>query len=151
MFPLRSGPFRRSALPGMCRVKRLAERISFAALSSSHWSFLLGWCCGCTFRFSSWEAGGFEETPRFPRRAPRARDAAASPNRDRSMLKLYRREGGKVTAYHEAWAHGSMITEHWGAIGERGDTCEHRFNKKLSEGENLRQVLAGAIMAGYEQ
>jgi hypothetical protein len=67
------------------------------------------------------------------------------------MLKLYRREGGKVTAYHEAWAHGSMITEHWGAIGERGDTCEHRFNKKLSEGENLRQVLAGAIMAGYEQ
>jgi hypothetical protein len=66
------------------------------------------------------------------------------------MLKLYRREGGKVMAYHEAWTHGSKITEHWGALGERGQTREHRLNKKLSEEENIRQVLANSIKAGYE-
>ncbi|MGO9466620.1 MAG: hypothetical protein ACLQIB_18355 [Isosphaeraceae bacterium] len=66
------------------------------------------------------------------------------------MLKLYRREAGKVAAYHEAWAHGSTITEHWGPIGERGETREHRLNKKLSEDENLKQVLAKALAVGFQ-
>jgi hypothetical protein len=65
------------------------------------------------------------------------------------MLKLYRRERGKVVAYHEAW-HGSQITEHWGRLGERGETREHRINEQLSEEDNIRQVLANAIAAGYE-
>ena len=66
------------------------------------------------------------------------------------MFKLYLRENGKVAAYHEAWTHGSKITEHWGPIGERGETREHRLNKKLNEDENLLQVLAKALAAGYQ-
>jgi hypothetical protein len=66
------------------------------------------------------------------------------------MLKLYRRENEKIMAYHEAWCHGSKVTEHWGKLGERGETREHCFNKELSEEGNTRQVLAGAIAAGYE-
>ncbi len=66
------------------------------------------------------------------------------------MLKLYRREAGKVAAYREAWVHGSRITEHWGQIGERGETREHRLNKKLSEDENLKQVLAKALAVGFQ-
>lgn len=66
------------------------------------------------------------------------------------MLKLYLRNAGRVTAYHEAWADGSRITEHWGPLGERGKTRMHRRNKKLSEKANLKQVLKPAITAGFE-
>ena len=66
------------------------------------------------------------------------------------MFKLYLHENGKVAAYHEAWTDDSKITEHWGPIGERGETREHRLNKKLSEDENLLQVLAKALAAGYQ-
>ncbi len=66
------------------------------------------------------------------------------------MLKLYRRNAGRIDAYHEAWVHGSKITEHWGPLGERGESREHRRNKKLSEDENLKHVLKRPIVAGYE-
>jgi hypothetical protein len=66
------------------------------------------------------------------------------------VLKLYRRNAGRVTAYHEAWADGSKITEHCGPLGERGETRQHRRNKKLSEKANLKQVLKRAMAAGYE-
>jgi hypothetical protein len=66
------------------------------------------------------------------------------------VIKLYRREAGKVVAYHEAWIHGSKITEHWGTLGERGETCEHGLDEKLSQHDNLQKVLAKALAAGYE-
>jgi predicted DNA-binding WGR domain protein len=66
------------------------------------------------------------------------------------MLKLYRRENGKLQAYHEAWIHGADITEHWGLIGARGETQHHRVDVNLSSEENLRLILAKAVGAGYE-
>ena len=66
------------------------------------------------------------------------------------MFKLYRRNAGRVTAYHEVWADGATITEHWGPLGERGETRQRRRNKKLSEKANLKQVLKQAIAAGYK-
>jgi hypothetical protein len=56
----------------------------------------------------------------------------------------------RVLHYHEAWAHGSKITEHWGRVGERGETVEHKRNKKLSEEENLQQVLSEPLSEGFE-
>lgn len=66
------------------------------------------------------------------------------------MLKLYRREGDKVTAYHEAWVHGAKVIEHWGPLGERGESREHPRDKKLSPKKNIQQVLAAAVKAGYK-
>jgi hypothetical protein len=37
------------------------------------------------------------------------------------MLKLYKRMK-RVLHYHEARLHGAKITEHWGKVGERGET-----------------------------
>ena len=65
------------------------------------------------------------------------------------MLKLYKRIE-LVLHYHEAWAQGSMITEHWGKVGARGETAEHKRNKKLSEEDNLKQVLSEPLAEGYE-
>lgn len=66
------------------------------------------------------------------------------------MLKLYRFENGKPVAYHEAWVHGSKVVEHWGPLGERGESREHRVDRKLSEEENVERILQPALTEGYE-
>jgi hypothetical protein len=66
------------------------------------------------------------------------------------MIKLFRRQDGRVTAYHEAWVHGTKIVEHWGSLGEKGSTREHRLDKKISEEENIQRVLAVALSQGFE-
>lgn len=65
------------------------------------------------------------------------------------MLKLYKRIK-RVLYYHEAWVHGSKITEHWGRVGERGETAEHKRNKKLSDEENLEEILSNPLSEGFE-
>lgn len=64
------------------------------------------------------------------------------------MLKLYKRIK-RVLHYHEAWVHGAKITEHWGIVGQRGETTEHKRNKKLSEEKNLEEVLAKPLAEGF--
>lgn len=64
------------------------------------------------------------------------------------MLKLYKRIK-RVLHYHEAWANGGKITEHWGIVGERGETAEHKRNKKLSEEKNIEQVLSRPLAEGF--
>jgi hypothetical protein len=65
------------------------------------------------------------------------------------MLKLYKRIK-RILHYHEAWAHGAKITEHWGKVGERGETTQHKRNKKLREENNLQQILAKPLSEGFE-
>jgi hypothetical protein len=65
------------------------------------------------------------------------------------MHTLYKRIK-RVLHYHEAWAHGAKITEHWGIVGERGETAEHKRNKKLGEEKNLEQVLSKSLADGFE-
>lgn len=65
------------------------------------------------------------------------------------MLKLYKRIKS-VLHYHEAWVQGAKITEHWGKVGDRGETAEYKRNRKLSEEKNLQQVLSTPLSEGYE-
>lgn len=55
------------------------------------------------------------------------------------MRKLYRRARGGIE-YHEAWVHGSTLTEHWGKLGERGETRDHRVKRRSSD-EAVERVL----------
>ena len=64
------------------------------------------------------------------------------------MLKLYKRIN-QILHYHEAWAHGAKITEHWGIVGERGETAEHKRNNKLSEEKDVGQVLSKPLAEGF--
>lgn len=64
------------------------------------------------------------------------------------MIKLYKRIK-RVLHYHEAWTHGAKIIEHWGIVGKRGKTVEHKRNKKLSEEDNLEQILSKPIAEGF--
>ena len=66
------------------------------------------------------------------------------------MLKLYRRENGRIISYHEAWVHDSTLIEHWGSLGQRGSTREHSVDPSLSKEENIEKVLSEALKQGYE-
>ena len=64
------------------------------------------------------------------------------------MLKLYKRIDG-VLHFHEAWASGSKIVEHWGVAGERGQTAEHKLPKKTDPKSAVADVLGKAVAQGY--
>jgi hypothetical protein len=65
------------------------------------------------------------------------------------MIKLYKRIDGELY-YHEAWSHKSIVTEHWGKVGERGESAEHKRNKKLSDEDDIKRVLAKSMSNGFE-
>jgi hypothetical protein len=66
------------------------------------------------------------------------------------MLKLYKRVNGSLR-YHEAWCNKTKITEHWGSVGERGATREHKKPKEKSEEAALAEVLKTPLGDGYAQ
>jgi hypothetical protein len=66
------------------------------------------------------------------------------------MIKLYKRVDGALR-YHEAWESEGVITEHWGIVGERGDSREHEMPQRMSEEEALREVLKSALDEGYAE
>ena len=65
------------------------------------------------------------------------------------MIKLYKHIDGELH-YHEAWSNKSIITEHWGKVGERGESVEQKRNKKLSEENDIKRVLAKPMSNGFE-
>jgi len=64
------------------------------------------------------------------------------------MIKLYKTIDSQLH-YHEAWMDGSKITEHWGVVGERGKTAQHKRDKKLSEEDALLAVLESPLADGF--
>lgn len=65
------------------------------------------------------------------------------------MLKLYRRVKGELH-YHEAWAQGDTIIEHWGKLGERGQTTEHKRPMRETEEGFLQRILAKPLENGFK-
>jgi len=64
------------------------------------------------------------------------------------MLKLYKRTDG-VLRYHEAWLNGETIYEHWGIVGECGDTMEHALPMGTDEDEAILDILRPAADEGF--
>lgn len=67
------------------------------------------------------------------------------------MIKLYKRMPTGETRYHEAWTSGRKIVEHWGVVGERGKTKEHKRPPGSKEDAAIRKVLASAQAEGFEE
>ncbi len=66
------------------------------------------------------------------------------------MIKLYKTIDG-VLHYHEAWEDDGVITEHWGEVGDSGDSREHKMPKRKSEEQALQEVLGQAMANGYAE
>ena len=70
------------------------------------------------------------------------------------MIRLYKRdENGTLAAYHEAWIepHNRRIVEHWGYIGEVGETATHRIHIIGSLERQFERVLEPARALGFEE
>lgn len=67
------------------------------------------------------------------------------------MIKLYKREGDAVVAYHEAWSDGDALVEHWGALGTRGETRNHPLEPGSKIEEELARILEPARGAGFAE
>ena len=70
------------------------------------------------------------------------------------MIRLFKRdENGKIAAYHEAWIEPQhrRIVEHWGYVGEAGDTASHRVHIFGSLEKQFAGVLQGARDLGFEE
>jgi hypothetical protein len=69
------------------------------------------------------------------------------------MFRLYKRdESGRVIAYHEAWAEPRRrrIVEHWGALGDAGQTEVHRIWFFRSLEQQFEAILGPARGIGFE-
>ena len=64
------------------------------------------------------------------------------------MLKLYKNIDGTLH-YREAWVAGTSLTEHWGMIGQRGESRELALTLGQSEEDAVLSTLQPAIQNGY--
>jgi hypothetical protein len=64
------------------------------------------------------------------------------------LRKLYK-QIGDVLHYHEAWGEGREIVEHWGIVGQRGDSKRHRRGILSTESGAISEILRPAEAAGY--
>ena len=64
------------------------------------------------------------------------------------MLKLYKRID-ETLRYHEAWCNDSTVTEHWGVVGEQGESREHKLAKGEDEEDAILRVLQPAAEQGF--
>jgi hypothetical protein len=64
------------------------------------------------------------------------------------MLKLYKRTDS-TPRYHEAWCNDGTITEHWGIVGERGESRKHKLAKGEDEEDAILRVLQPAAEVGF--
>ena len=65
------------------------------------------------------------------------------------MFKRYRRSSG-VIEYREAWPADEVVIEHWGACGERGQTCEHPTPTARDQLNTLKGLKAKAAALGFK-
>jgi len=64
------------------------------------------------------------------------------------MLKLYKRTKDALR-YHEAWCSDGTITEHWGVVGEQGESREHKLPKNAEEEQAILDVLRPSADDGF--
>lgn len=65
------------------------------------------------------------------------------------MSTLYRMENGRPVEYHEAWFDGKAIVEHWGRVGDRGETRQHRLGWRKNPDAQISKLLKGPRQNGY--
>lgn len=70
------------------------------------------------------------------------------------MIRLFKSdETGAPVAYHEAWVEPQhrRIVEHWGYVGEAGETATHRVHIFGSLEKQFAGVLEGARELGFQE
>ncbi len=64
------------------------------------------------------------------------------------MDKLYKRIDDALH-YHEAWESGGKIIEHWGLVGERGQTIGHKLPNGADPEAKIADILEKSVANDY--
>ncbi|MEM7494398.1 MAG: hypothetical protein AAF296_13545 [Pseudomonadota bacterium] len=70
------------------------------------------------------------------------------------MFRLYKRDDeGLIRAYYEVWAEPARrrIIEHWGVVGDAGETETHRIWLFGGLGKQFEKIMAPARAQGFEE
>jgi hypothetical protein len=67
------------------------------------------------------------------------------------MIKLYRRDEIGGLRYHEAWTDDDSIVEHWGVVGDTGESAHRLRLPGESEEAGVERMLAPARAAGFAE
>jgi hypothetical protein len=73
---------------------------------------------------------------------------STAPPPDERMFKLYQR-GDRGLEYHEAWIAESVVVQHWGVCGERGETVEHPTSVGFDLPKLLKALKSKATSQGF--
>ena len=68
------------------------------------------------------------------------------------MIKLYKQTSNEGMRYHEAWLDDGQILEHWGQVGDKGESRSHAIASEEDEDDEeslLEHVLAPARQGGF--
>ena len=65
------------------------------------------------------------------------------------MIKLYKQNPEGILSYHEAWMDGKSVVEHWGLVGDHGETVEHRNRLFSIHTPSIESVLRNARLEGF--
>jgi len=65
------------------------------------------------------------------------------------VFKFYKRTDDGLL-YHEAWANGIVVVEHWGRCGERGEVKEHSTESADHVARVLGSIANEALQSGFK-
>jgi hypothetical protein len=66
------------------------------------------------------------------------------------MYKLYKREPDRIR-YHEAWDEDACVIEHFGVVGQAGETRQHDLAPGADPDQLLEDLLKPSAMDGFEE
>ncbi len=66
------------------------------------------------------------------------------------MVKLYQKIEGEFL-YHEAWVNDGLVIEHWGEVGDEGDTNEVMIKPGETDESAIERVLSEARESGFTE
>ncbi len=66
------------------------------------------------------------------------------------MYKVYKRDGDQMF-YHEVWEEDGVVIEHFGEVGEAGETKQHEIPKGSDEDRVMESLMRPAAMKGFEE
>lgn len=66
------------------------------------------------------------------------------------MYKIYKRDGEQMF-YHEVWEENGVVIEHFGEVGEVGETQKHEIPGDSDEDKVMESLMRPVVTKGFEE
>lgn len=66
------------------------------------------------------------------------------------MYKVHKRDGGQMF-FHEVWEEDGVVIEHFGDVGEAGETVKHEIPERSDEDTVMESLMRPVVMKGFAE